>query len=65
MTCRTDCLCQCNQQGCGCLERPGPYVPKRPEAARKPPRSDERGEVALRDHRTCVRNSEGDSEGER
>ena len=30
MTCRPDCACQCNQQGCGCRERPTVYVPNRP-----------------------------------
>lgn len=33
MTCRPDCACQCHQQGCGCLERPKPYVPTRPKEA--------------------------------
>lgn len=29
MACRTSCLCQCHQQGCGCNERTEPYVPAR------------------------------------
>lgn len=33
-SCRPDCACQCNQQGCGCNERPKVYVPNRPKEDR-------------------------------
>lgn len=29
MTCRTTCLCQCQQSQCGCRERPGVFMPQR------------------------------------
>lgn len=30
MSCRTTCTCQCQQSGCGCLERPKVFTPNRP-----------------------------------
>lgn len=37
MACKTDCLCQCHQQGCGCNERPKAYVPARNITTEKSP----------------------------